>query len=158
LRPVTEFTGEVICGADVIHTGHRVFKKDACNDKSSFIFVCDSQPSFRSKRTNSDLLLYLENDLDEYEPEKNLLMLVRKPTSKEIEIAAAWDTWSKEPSEFPWSYDEKETCYILEGTATVTDKNGNTISFGPGDWVEFETGLNCTWKILKTIRKRYLFG
>ena len=85
-------------------------------------------------------------------------MLVRKPTPQEIEISAAWEIWSKEPSEFPWSYDEKETCYILEGTATVTDINGNSISFGPGDWIEFEIGLKCTWKVLQTIRKRYMFG
>ena len=27
-----------------------------------------------------------------------------------------------------------------------------------GDWVEFEQGLECSWKIDKTIRKRYKFG
>jgi len=85
-------------------------------------------------------------------------MLVKKPTSKEVELTGTWDTWIKEPSEFPWSYDEKETCYILEGAAKVTDSNGNSISFGPGDWVEFETGLRCTWKISVTIRKKYMFG
>ena len=61
-------------------------------------------------------------------------------------------------SEFPWYYDEKETCYILEGNAVVTDNKGNKIEFGPGDWVEFEQGLECNWKILKTIRKKYRFG
>ncbi|MBN1789984.1 MAG: cupin domain-containing protein [Bacteroidales bacterium] len=83
-------------------------------------------------------------------------MLVRKPTPEEIVTAHAWDTWSKEPSEFPWSYENKETCYILEGEAVVTGKDGKTISFGSGDWVEFEEGLECTWKISKAIHKRYL--
>lgn len=85
-------------------------------------------------------------------------MIVRKPTPGEIKTANSWDTWSKEPSEFPWSYDTRETCYILEGEAVVTGKNGQTIRFGPGDWVEFEEGLECTWKINRTIRKKYIFG
>jgi uncharacterized protein len=85
-------------------------------------------------------------------------MLVRKPTPEEIEITDSWDKWNKEPSVFPWSYDISEACYILEGEATVTDKNGNKICFGPGDWVEFEAGLDCTWKISKTVRKKYKMG
>jgi uncharacterized protein len=84
-------------------------------------------------------------------------MIVKKPSNKEIETAKSWDTWKKEPSEFPWSYDTKETCYILEGEAVVTGKDGKSINFGPGDWVEFEEGLECAWKISKTIRKKYLF-
>lgn len=26
-----------------------------------------------------------------------------------------WPVWSAEPSEFPWTYDQTETCYLLEG-------------------------------------------
>ncbi len=85
------------------------------------------------------------------------MMKVRKATPEDIKQTEDWDTWGKEPSEFPWHYDEKETCYILEGEAIVTDRSGNQISFGPGDWVEFEQGLSCTWKISKTINKRYMF-
>jgi hypothetical protein len=85
-------------------------------------------------------------------------MIVRKPTPEEIKTSDSWGIWRKEPSVFPWAYDVRETCYILEGAATVTDKDGNTISFGPGDWVEFEEGLHCTWKISETIRKRYRMG
>ncbi|MBN1159435.1 MAG: cupin domain-containing protein [Bacteroidales bacterium] len=83
---------------------------------------------------------------------------VKKPSSEEIREASSWGIWSREPSEFPWYYDDKETCYILEGKATVTDARGRSISFAEGDWVEFETGLECTWKIEKAIRKRYKFG
>lgn len=82
----------------------------------------------------------------------------KKPSSEEINETSSWGTWSKEPSEFPWYYNDKETCYILEGDATVTDKNGNSISFSTGDWVEFEKGLECTWKIENAIRKKYKFG
>lgn len=86
------------------------------------------------------------------------MMTVRIPTQEEISQAKGWGTWTKEPSVFPWSYNEKETCYILEGEATVTDGKGESINFKAGDWVEFEEGLSCTWKISKTIRKHYKFG
>ena len=85
-------------------------------------------------------------------------MKVWKPTQKEIDSTNAWGTWGKEPSEFPWFYDDTETCYILEGKATAWDKNGNEISFEEGDMVQFEQGLECTWKISETIKKRYYFG
>ena len=84
-------------------------------------------------------------------------MSVRKPTEEEIKSTKNWGTWSKEISEFPWTYDEKETCYILDGEATVSSKNGS-ITFREGDWVVFENGLECVWKITKTIRKKYKFG
>jgi uncharacterized protein len=85
-------------------------------------------------------------------------MLVRKPTEQEISSTDNWGIWNKEPSTFDWYYDEKETCYILSGSAEVTDKKGNKITFSKGDWVEFEVGLSCVWKINETIKKRYKFG
>ena len=85
------------------------------------------------------------------------MMHVRKPTEKEIELTKNWDIWSKEASKFPWYYDDKEICYIIEGNATVTDENGDQISFGPGDMVEFEKGLSCKWDITKNLKKRYKF-
>ncbi len=86
------------------------------------------------------------------------MMKVTKPTEDQIKVTESWGTWSKEPSKFSWFYDAKETCYILEGEATVSDKSGKNISFKPGDWVEFEQGLECTWEISKTIKKKYKFG
>ena len=85
-------------------------------------------------------------------------MQKKKPSEEELALAASWGTWQKEPSEFPWYYSQKETCYILEGSATVTASNGDTIEFGAGDLVEFEQGLECTWKIDQKIVKRYQFG
>ena len=85
-------------------------------------------------------------------------MKVKTPSEQEISSTNSWGTWSKEPSTFPWFYDDKETCYILEGEATVTDNSGNSVTFKKGDWVEFEQGLECTWKIAQAIRKKYKFG
>lgn len=82
---------------------------------------------------------------------------VRKPTPEEQARMKACPIWEKEPSEFPWSYDEKETCLILEGEVTV-ESAGQTVRFGPGDLVIFPQGLECTWKVHRTVRKHYAFG
>jgi uncharacterized cupin superfamily protein len=71
---------------------------------------------------------------------------------------AGWPIWTKEASEFPWTYDETETCYLLEGEVTVTGPDGETASFGKGDLVTFPEGLSCTWKISKDVKKHYRFG
>lgn len=86
------------------------------------------------------------------------MMKVWKPSEKEISSTTDWGIWSKEVSEFDWFYDDTETCYILDGEATVSDKKGNRVSFKKGDMVRFEKGLSCTWIIVADIRKRYLFG
>ena len=44
-----------------------------------------------------------------------------------------WSIWTKEASEFPWTYDEPETCYLLAGEVTVTCQDGETAHFGKGD-------------------------
>ena len=46
-----------------------------------------------------------------------------------------WSTWSCDKSEFPWEYSERESCYIVEGQVEVTTKSGDTVSFGPGDFI-----------------------
>lgn len=83
---------------------------------------------------------------------------VRKPTEEEIKMAESWPTWSKEVSEFLWSYGETETCLILKGKAEVTSDGGEKAVFGAGDWVVFPKGMNCTWKITEAIEKKYNFG
>ncbi len=70
-----------------------------------------------------------------------------------------WPIWEKDVSEFPWSYGEKETCYILEGKAEVIpDDSDETVSFEKGDLVIFSSGLSCVWKITEPIKKHYKFG
>jgi len=67
-------------------------------------------------------------------------------------------TWSKEPSNFPWSYSEQEIAYILEGEVTVTPDGGEPVNFGKGDLVTFKEGLSCTWHVKKALKKHYHFG
>lgn len=68
----------------------------------------------------------------------------------------SWPTWECEPSEFDWHYDQKETCFILEGEVTVKTSDGE-VSFGAGDYVTFPQGLDCHWKVNKHVRKHYNF-
>lgn len=69
-----------------------------------------------------------------------------------------WGIWEKEVSEFPWHYDSKETCYILEGEVTVTPEKGKPVTIKTNDLVTFPQGMSCSWKITKPIRKHYKFG
>ena len=70
----------------------------------------------------------------------------------------SWPTWTKEPSKFRWTYDEKETCYFLEGDVVVTPRCGDPVPMGKGDIAIFPAGLQCTWDVQKAVRKHYRFG
>ena len=83
--------------------------------------------------------------------------IVKKPSNQEKIEATSWPVWEKEESTFPWQYDEKETCLILKGKATVICPEG-AVEFGEGDYVIFPVGLNCTWTIKAKIKKHYKFG
>ncbi len=72
--------------------------------------------------------------------------------------ALTWPVWTKEVSKFPWTYDKKEVCYLLEGDVVVTPDGGEPVSFGKGDLVTFPAGMSCTWDIRVPVRKHYKFG
>ena len=82
------------------------------------------------------------------------------PTQEELKKlnVDSWGIWEKEVSEFPWSYSDTETCYILEGEGEVTAEDGEKIEFKNGDLVQFKKGLKCNWNIKKPVRKYYNFG
>lgn len=70
----------------------------------------------------------------------------------------SWPIWTKEASEFPWTYDDREICYFLDGEVVVTPDGGKPVSMGKGDLVMFPQGMSCRWKILKDVKKHYKFG
>jgi len=88
------------------------------------------------------------------------IKIVRNPTDDALKAMDVenWPIWEKEESEFPWSYDEPETCYVLEGNVVVTPDGGDPVEIQAGDLVTFPSGMSCTWKISKAIRKHYRFG
>ncbi|CAL5185029.1 unnamed protein product [Lathyrus oleraceus] len=69
-----------------------------------------------------------------------------------------WSKWGCPPSKFPWTYDSKETCYLLEGKVKVTPNGANeSVEFGAGDLVVFPKGMSCTWDVSVAVDKHYIF-
>ena len=88
-------------------------------------------------------------------------MKKKKPSEEDLKKldVESWGTWTKEKSVFDWSYDETETCFILDGEVEVTDsETGEKIEFQKGDLVQFPKGLKCVWNVKKPVRKYYNFG
>lgn len=90
---------------------------------------------------------------------EKLQITVARPTLKELELLGvkSWPIWTCDVSSFDWHYDNRETCYILEGRVTVDTAEGS-VFFGPGDLVVFPVGLDCIWNVHEPIRKHYRFG
>lgn len=88
------------------------------------------------------------------------IRIIHDPDDKLLQEKSvrSWPIWEKEESEFPWFYDEQETCYFLEGKVVVTPEDGEPVEVGKGDLVTFPKGMACTWKILQPVRKHYTFG
>ena len=87
-------------------------------------------------------------------------VVVRKPSDDEEAQCKSWPIWSCEASEFDWDYTQTETCLLLEGGVTVSDRpgSGESVTFGPGDLVVFPVGLKCVWKVEQPVRKHYSFS
>ena len=99
---------------------------------------------------NHDKICHQVRDMKKTRPSEELLQKLN---------VKSWGIWEKEKSEFPWSYDETETCYILEGEVEVIDSStGEKLEFQKGDLVQFPKGLSCNWNVKKPIRKYYKFG
>ena len=69
-----------------------------------------------------------------------------------------WPIWGCDISRFPWTYDQRETCLLLDGDVTVTPDGGEPVRFGAGDLVVFPKGMSCTWDVHQPVRKHYQFG
>ncbi len=81
----------------------------------------------------------------------------RKPSPAKLEVLGVdhWPVWKKDVSEFPWHYDQPETCYVLRGRFTVTPEGGEPQEFSRGDLITFPAGLSCTWRVLAPVEKHY---
>lgn len=69
-----------------------------------------------------------------------------------------WPVWNCDISQFPWTYDQREVCYLLEGEVVVTPDDGVPVEIAAGDLVMFPAGLSCHWDVLKPVCKRYRLG
>ena len=80
-----------------------------------------------------------------------------KNTFKELGIKN-WPIQTCDKGYFKWTYEDKETCLLLEGEVTVTPEEGQPVKFGAGDLVIFPAGMNCRWDVHRAVRKHYRFG
>lgn len=87
------------------------------------------------------------------------IIIEKNPDQAKLEQMGVfeWPIWTCEPSDFPWSYDATEQCYLLEGQVEVTPENGETVSFGAGDFVTFPKDMVCRWVVKQAVRKHYDF-
>ncbi len=87
------------------------------------------------------------------------IKIVKKASQTDLEEqnVTSWPVWTKETSEFPWKYEQTETCYFLEGEVVVTPKGGRPVEIEKGDLVTFPKGMECSWVIRKPVRKHYTF-
>jgi uncharacterized cupin superfamily protein len=67
--------------------------------------------------------------------------------------AGLWTSlaWRKEVR-----YDEDEFCLILEGTVRLTDADGRTETYGPGDAFVIPSGFTGVWESVTPVRKFYV--
>ena len=68
----------------------------------------------------------------------------------------SWPVWSCGVSVFPWTYDRKESCFILEGDVIVKTEH-QSINITKKDFVIFPKGLSCSWNVSKPVKKHYMF-
>ena len=61
--------------------------------------------------------------------------------------------WTCEPGSFTWDYTWDETIYFIEGEATITDQDGNSVTYRGGDMFYVPAGTRSTWKVTKSVRK-----
>jgi len=80
------------------------------------------------------------------------------PAKLDVLAVEVWPLWEKEVSTFEWTYDQKETCYFLEGEVVVTPDGGEPVEMGQGDLVIFPAGMSCKWEIQSPVTKHYDIG
>lgn len=61
--------------------------------------------------------------------------------------------WEAEPHLERCACDYDELCHILEGEVRLTDADGKSQSFGPGDSFVVAAGFRGTWENLTAVRK-----
>lgn len=88
------------------------------------------------------------------------IMIDRHPAAAQLDSMGVrdWPVWTCGVSCFDWTYDARETCFILEGEITVTPQGGEPVRIGPGDLVIFPEGMSCVWEVTAPVAKHYRFG
>ena len=81
------------------------------------------------------------------------IKIFKNKNSKNFE---SWPIWSCEVSEFNWTYQKEEHCFITEGEVTVIAENCS-VNILKGDYVVFPKNLKCKWIVHSAIKKHFTF-
>ena len=60
--------------------------------------------------------------------------------------------WTCTPGAFWSRYVGDETIYFIAGEASITDQDGRSATYGPGDLIHVPAGSKCTWQIKQPVR------
>jgi uncharacterized cupin superfamily protein len=63
--------------------------------------------------------------------------------------------WSSTPGSWRVSYTENEFCHLLRGRVSITDGDGHSEEFGPGDSFVIPAGFVGTWRVIEAAQKLY---
>ncbi len=79
-------------------------------------------------------------------------------TKDELEAlkCESWPTWSSEVREIQASYDKTEVCHVIAGEVLIQHALG-TVTAEAGQMLILPKGLECTWKVLKPVKKHYRY-
>ena len=90
----------------------------------------------------------------------NKITVEHNPSQEKLEQlgVSSWGIWTKEISEFPWTYDSQEQFYVLEGHVIITPDGGEPVEAKVGDFVTCPAGMSCKWQVLEPIRKHFNFS
>ncbi|GAB4291563.1 MAG: cupin domain-containing protein [Methylophaga sp.] len=61
--------------------------------------------------------------------------------------------WEATPGTYQVTYNADEMVHMFEGKATLTDSDGNSVTYQGGDSFVVEAGFKGTWKTEETVRK-----
>ncbi|XP_009366892.2 uncharacterized protein LOC103956596 [Pyrus x bretschneideri] len=136
-------------------------KRYTCYCPRSEWWRSSSSSSSSSRRYSVTPIIRCSADADSTATQKLGIKVDRNPPESRLTQLGVrnWPKWGCPPSKFPWTYSNKETCYLLQGKVTVTpDGSNESVEIGAGDLVEFPKGMSCTWDVSVAVDKHYNFS
>ena len=70
----------------------------------------------------------------------------------------SWPVREYAVGEFSCRYQEREACYLLEGTAVLIPEEGIPLELASGYLVVFPAETSCVWQVLQPLRMHYRLG
>jgi uncharacterized cupin superfamily protein len=69
-----------------------------------------------------------------------------------------WPLWAMEPTTYTKKYEMPESVYVEDGLAILTGEDLSPAELNQGCLITIPAGVELTWEIRKTLKKRYLLG